>query len=94
MLIGRSAGTKSQKEGLGNRFLAAFPETIDRIGLNPEGYAKVVAQTRKANFEKFPYALFFTVGDKVLVVASLHRRRDARLVRERALGVVPTPDPS
>ena len=84
---------ESQKDGLGDRFLTAVLETIGRIALNPEGYAKVISEARKAEVEKFPYSVWFMVRDDVLVIACLHGRRDRTLAEERASGVIPFPEP-
>jgi len=83
-----------QKDGLGDRFLTAVEQTADRIALNPEGYVKVIKEARKADLRKFPYSLWFTIENDVMVIACLHQRRDRVLARERALGVRPMPDPS
>ena len=82
---------ESQKEGLGDRFLTAVLDTIDRIALNPEGYAKIIKDARKAEVEKFPYSVWFRVRDDLLVIACLHGKRDRRLAKERAFGVVEMP---
>ena len=85
---------EGQKEGLGGRFLTAVLDTIDRIALNPEGYAKVIMDARRAELRKFPYSLFFTVKNDVLVIACLHGKRSPVLAVERSSGVLPMPDPS
>jgi len=62
--------------GLGDRFLTAVLDTIDRIALNPKGYAKVIREARRAEVEKFPYSVWFKVKDDVLVIACLHGSRE------------------
>jgi hypothetical protein len=57
--------------------------------LNPEGYAKIIKEARKAEVAKFPYSVWFRVRDDVLVIACLHGKRDRRLAVERASGVIP-----
>jgi len=54
----------------------------------------VIKEARKADLRKFPYSLWFTIENDVMVIACLHQRRDRVLARERALGVRPMPDPS
>jgi plasmid stabilization system protein ParE len=78
-----------QQEGLGDRFLNAVLDTMDRIALNPEGYEKVIREARQATVEKFPYCVFFTIKDDVLVIGCLHGKRDRRLAVERASGITP-----
>jgi toxin ParE1/3/4 len=83
---------ENRKEGLGGRFLKDVLETADRIALNPEGYAKLIKEARKADLRKFPYSLWFTVENDVLVIACLHGRRDRQLAKERALRVLEMPE--
>jgi toxin ParE1/3/4 len=89
-----AAWYEAQKERLGDRFLTAVLDTIDRISLNPEGYAKVIKGARKAELHRFPYSLFFTIKNDVLVIACLHGKRSPVLAAERSSGVLPMPDPS
>ena len=83
---------EARKEGLGDRFLTAVLDTIDRIALNPEDYAKVIREGRKAVVENFPYSIWFKVKDDVLVIACLHGKRSPTLAAERATGVIPFPE--
>jgi toxin ParE1/3/4 len=85
---------ETQREGLGERFVEQVRATIERIALNPEGYAKIIKDARKAEVEKFPYSIWFHVRDDVVVIACLHGKRDRRLAVERASGVIQMPDPS
>jgi toxin ParE1/3/4 len=85
---------EDRKEGLGDRFIAAVRETAAAINVNPLGYEKRIAAARKANLRHFPYALWFKVDEgNNLVIACLHAKRDTRLARERALGVIEFPEP-
>jgi hypothetical protein len=84
---------ESAKEGLGDKFLDRVQELINRIALNPGGYAKVIGEARKAELRQFPYSLWFKVEAHVLVIGCLHHRRDKVLARERAFGIFPMPDP-
>jgi plasmid stabilization system protein ParE len=45
---------KNEKEGLGDKFLDRVQESVDRIALNPRGYAKVIGEARKADLRRFP----------------------------------------
>ena len=87
-------GTKTKKKASATGFLTAVLDTIDRIALNPEGYAKIIKEARKAEGEKFPYSVWFKVNGDVLVIACLHGKRGTRLAKERALGIIGIPDPS
>lgn len=86
-----------KKEGLGEEFLDRVQESLDRIGLNPFGYAKLYGENRRCNLDQFPYALWFKIVDEVVVVACLHGRRHPILARERGAGVIEMkkpPEPS
>lgn len=85
---------EDQKEGLGDRFITEVRETAARIDVNPMGFEKRIKEARKANLRKFPYALWFLIKEESLVIACLHAKRDMRLARGRALGIVTRPDPN
>jgi toxin ParE1/3/4 len=85
---------EDRKEGLGDRFIAEVRDTAAAIDLNPLGYVKRIAEARKANLRHFPYALWFKVDEENnLVIACLRGKRDSRLARERALGVIEFREP-
>lgn len=84
---------ENAKEGLGDKFLDRVQESIDRIALNPQGYPKLIGGARRAELRQFPYSLWFTFKNDVLIIGCLHHRRDKVLARERAFDVVPMPDP-
>lgn len=84
---------EDQSEGLGDRFLADVRATAARIDANPLGFEKRIKEARKANLRRFPYALWFEIEGGNLVIACLHARRDTRLARERASGIVPIRPP-
>ena len=84
---------EKQQEGLGQKFLDRVAETIDRIELNPDGYAKIINEGRRANLRQFPYSLWFEIKENVIVIACLHQRRDRVLARERIARVIPFPEP-
>lgn len=78
---------EKRKEGPGAEFLVRVRESIEKIGLDPQGYAKVIEDVRAANLKQFPYFLWFREMDdgSLLVIACLHGRRDRRrLAKERA----------
>lgn len=78
---------EEQREGLGAEFIDSVDEGIKRIGDNPLAYRVVAGDNRRANLERFPYALFYKVHDDVVVVACLHAARNPRLAIERGAGV-------
>jgi len=83
---------EGKREGLGGQFIDRVLEAIDQIEQNPVGYAVRFEGLRRANLRHFPYALWFQLRqDNSLLIACLSGRRDLRLVRERALGIIPFP---
>jgi len=83
--VGRDlAGTygryEDQRSGLGEEFLAAVDATFDAIERIPEMFRRVHGEVRRANLSRFPYAVFFRIDPKSVVVLSvLHTARDPRL---------------
>ena len=63
---------------MGLEFSARVLESIEKIELNPFGYEIVYGEARKA---------------ELVVIASLHGKRDRKLARERAFEVIRLPEP-
>jgi plasmid stabilization system protein ParE len=74
--------------GLAANFLAAVNACITSIQRHPEAYALVDATTRRALVRRrFPYAIFYEVGAREIVVyAIFHVARDPRAWRRRRDG--------
>ena len=71
---------EGQGEGLGDKFLAAVDAVFDAIERYPEMFSRVHGEVRRAVISKFPYAVFFRVESKrVVVLAVLHTARDPKL---------------
>ena len=65
---------------MGEEFLAAVDDSFDTIEESPEIYAYVRGNVRRAIVTRFPYAVFYQVESKrVVVLAVLHTARDPRL---------------
>lgn len=63
-------------KGLGLRFTDEINSTLERIKLHPNMYMKVVDDIRRIQMNKFPYSLFFTVEDDILVILRIfHKKR-------------------
>lgn len=86
---------EGRKDGLGVEFYERVDEAVANIRLNPEGYRKLHKNLRRCNLRQFTDgALWFEVQpDNSLVVACLSGRRSPTLVRDRAAGVIPSPEP-
>jgi plasmid stabilization system protein ParE len=83
--VGRDlAGTygwyEDQRSGLGEEFLAAVEATFDAIERIPEMFRRVHGEVRRANVSRFPYAVFYRIDPKsVVVLTVLHTARDPKL---------------
>ena len=76
---------ESQISGLGLGFLEAVDACLREVRRHPRMYQVVHKNVRRAPLGRFPYGVFYLVGDStVIVVACLHARRDPRHWRERA----------
>ena len=63
-----------RQPGLGNDFLDEFERTLQRIVAEPERWHKVRGTNRKLNFNRFPYAVVYSVEADIKAVMHLHRR--------------------
>ena len=83
--VGRDLATafahyEEQTERLGDRFLAAVDSAFDAIERYPEMFAQVHGEVRRALVSSFPYAVFYRVDSKrVVVLTVLHTARDPKL---------------
>ena len=69
---------ESKRHGLGLSFIAAVDGAIEKISEHPLSYPlwKEDRPYRKALLKRFPFVVFFTVGDdSVQVVAVAHQKR-------------------
>lgn len=63
--------------GLGNAFLDEFEETVRRIVAEPERWRKIEGENRKLNFNRFPYAIVYSLHAEAIYIKAimhLHRR--------------------
>jgi plasmid stabilization system protein ParE len=75
---------EQQVVGLGDQFLEALRETVDRIQDNPQLYGVFRRDLRAAPLRRFPYVVYYRDrGSDVLVVAVQHARRSFRSWRGR-----------
>jgi plasmid stabilization system protein ParE len=69
-----------QVEGLGEQFLRAVDSAFDAIERYPEMFVRVHGEVRRALVSRFPYAVFYTIETRSIVVLTvLHTARDPRL---------------
>ena len=71
---------EEQRSGLGEELLSAVQSTSKSIGRYPEMFASVRGAVRRAMISKFPFAMFYLVEPKrVVVLRVLHTARDPNL---------------
>jgi toxin ParE1/3/4 len=71
---------EAQRAGLGEEFLAAARSSFQSIQSHPEMHALVHGDLRRIVLSRFPYAVFYTVQPRrVLVLAVLHTARDPEI---------------
>jgi plasmid stabilization system protein ParE len=69
----------NQREGLGDELLECVEEALDRIRRMPEAPAVLFEGVRRVLVRRFPYGVFYLVGDdEISVLAVYHSRRDPR----------------
>jgi plasmid stabilization system protein ParE len=74
----------SQQVGLGERFVAELSRCIAEIEREPLRFARIRNEARRVLRRRFPYAVFFVVGQECIsVVAALHMARDPITWQER-----------
>ena len=76
---------ESQRDGLGEEFLAALTATQARLLEYPESHPVLHRDTRRALLpRRFPYGLYYRiVGDIMAVVACMHASRNPRQWQRR-----------
>lgn len=71
---------EQQAEGLGEKYLSAVNSTFEAIERQPEMFARAYGEVRRALVARFPYAVFYRVEPRrVVVLTVLHTARDPRL---------------
>lgn len=67
---------EQRQPGLGDDFLDDFTATLRRIAKEPERWRILQGENRKLNFDRFPYAIVYSVRtDTLLVKAVMHLHR-------------------
>lgn len=71
---------ENQRRHLGEVFLQAVEDALRRIANFPELFARTNQVVRRANVGKFPFAVFYLVEPRrIVVLAVLHTARDPRI---------------
>lgn len=68
---------EAEREGLGERYLAAIDEAPAAVSALPTRYSEVQGRIRRALVRRFPYAVFFVIeSSQIVVLAVLHQAAD------------------
>jgi toxin ParE1/3/4 len=75
---------EDQREGLGDRFMVAYREALERIQSMPEIFSQVDARVRRAMMRRFPFGVYFLLEqERIGVIAVLHASRDPDELQRR-----------
>ena len=75
---------EARSSGLGSEFLLVLDAAFNSILRNPNLYPQVHKRVRRALTRKFPFAVFFLVEKKRIVVLSVfHAKRNPQVWRKR-----------
>ena len=75
---------EEKKHGLGLEFMMDFHSALNLLKSNPKLYQKVVGEFRRVIMRKYPYAIYYTIeGREVLVIAVWHSSRDHKRLEKR-----------
>jgi plasmid stabilization system protein ParE len=74
-----------QRKGLAGEFKLCIEEAMERIRRMPELHAEMDNGVRRCLVRRFPYAIFYKVEEKrIVVIAVMHTSRDPKRWRDRA----------
>ncbi len=75
---------QKQRPGLGIEFMEEVERCIQLIEERPLSFSMSAIPSRRAIVRRFPYALYFIVGDEVVaVIAAFHMARHPRVLAQR-----------
>ena len=81
-----------QLPGLGYEFAAEVKATFARLAAFPEAWPAFSACSRRCLVNRFPYGVLYHLqGERILVLAIMHLRRDPRCWQERLSGTTGAP---
>ncbi|RLA63142.1 MAG: type II toxin-antitoxin system RelE/ParE family toxin [Epsilonproteobacteria bacterium] len=68
---------ESQRIGLGEDFLLTLEDSYAKIARTPKAYQLIYQSVRRKLVRRFPYGVFFVLGDdKIIVIAVMHTKRN------------------
>jgi plasmid stabilization system protein ParE len=66
---------ESRRVGLGQEFSQELDRIIQRVVIGPLSFPRVHGEIRRAVLSRFPYAVYFRLADKTVVVLAVHGRQ-------------------
>ena len=73
---------EDKAKGLGEEFLRTFYACVNEIPRNPLLYSKVHNEFRRLLLRRFPYAIYFRIEDKKIIVFGLiHCARNPHMIK-------------
>lgn len=76
---------EGQRPGLSLAFRSALDRAFSTIIENPDRYARIYRDVRRALVRRFPYGVFYIEqGERIVVVGVLHTSRNPTLWRSRS----------
>lgn len=84
-LIEAAEWYEQRRTGLGNSFLAAVQQVLDRAALQPDFYPQTYRDIRQALVSGYPYCIYYRErSNRLLVIAVFHTARDPSVWKARA----------
>lgn len=75
---------EKQRLGLGAKFEREIDNALLRACSAPNQFPEVVPKVRRTRAQRFPFVIYFRVhGEKLIVLAVFHARRDPAVWRKR-----------
>jgi toxin ParE1/3/4 len=74
---------ENQRSGLGNEFEAVVEQMLRLLSEMPELGPEVHGDFRRLLLVRFPYALYYRIGEVIEIRGCLHLRRSAEVWRRR-----------
>ena len=67
---------EEKTQGLGFEFMRSLDAALQSVKRNPFSYQTIYKESRRILIRKFPYALFYLVEEKqIIVIACFHQKR-------------------
>ena len=77
---------EEQRAGLGDEFVIELDSILRRAILRPLQFPQIKNDIRRALLRRFPYAVYFRVGEETMdLIAVLHQHRDPGMWERRVV---------